>query len=200
MRAAAIRPRSRRACPPSRMPVRRLPRIALATASMTLRRDRGWSSRLRWRRGFGAFLPGDVSGHDQGRHLTGGSGGGGDRVDRVASELFGAARCPHPRGHVARDRLDVGLQRGVVLRVVRGVSAHDVHHRRPWRGARCGGSPARSRAPVRGAAGSRRARPPSARSHRRPRSRRPRTGSGPSASPASNPAPRRSGSPRYPGS
>ena len=83
-----------------------------------------------WRR-FGAVLPRDVGGHDQRRHLTGRAGSGGDRLNSVAGELLSAARRPYPRRNVARDRLDIGLQRRVVLSVVRGVIAHYVEQRDP---------------------------------------------------------------------
>ena len=98
-------------------------------------RGPGRNSKLwRWR-WFGAVLPRDVGGHDQRCHLAGRASGRGDRLSCVAGELFSAPRCPHPCRNVARDRLDIGLQRGVVLSVVRRVIAHDVEqgHPRPAR-------------------------------------------------------------------
>ena len=55
--------------------------------------------------------------------------GGGDRVGGVLRDLRRVRGRADPRRHGAGDRLDVALQRCVVLRVVRGVVAHDVDHR-----------------------------------------------------------------------
>ena len=90
------------------------------------RRSKPW----RWLR-FGAVLPRDVGGHDQRCHLAGRASSRGDRLNSVAGELLSATRRPYPRRNVARERLDIGLQRRVVLSVVRGVIAHYVEQRDP---------------------------------------------------------------------
>ena len=200
MRAAACSPCPRSASPPSKIQTGR----CCGAGSPPPR----WSRRTRPAvpraelapRPAAHLLPGHVSGHDQRRHLAGRPNGGGDRLDRVAAELLGASRRPDPRRDVARDRLDVGLQRRVVLSVIGGVVADDAEHRDL-------GAPSvvEVRQPV-GEPGSevqqrrRRRAPTSARSRRRLRSRRPRTGSEPRASPAPSRARRRSGSQTYPGS
>ncbi len=101
-----------------------------------------------------------------------------------------------PFRHVASDGLDVRLELGVVLRVVRRVVPDDVDDRRSSPCARCAGSRGRCRVPGRGAAASPRGRRRSGRSRLRPRSRPPRRSRARLASPAPSRARPRSASPR----
>ncbi len=77
-----------------------------------------------------ALAPRDVGGQDQRRDLTGRTVRGGHRVGRVGADLAGLRRPADEPRHVARHRLDVGLELRVVLLVVRRVVADDVDDRR----------------------------------------------------------------------
>jgi len=77
----------------------------------------------------GAVAPGDVGGEDQGGDLAG--PGGRDRAHRVLGQVARGTAAVHPAGYGAGQRLDVGLQGGVVADVTGGVRADDDHHRGP---------------------------------------------------------------------
>ena len=150
--------------------------------------------------GVTAVGPAHVGRQDQRGHLTGRADRRGDRVGGVAGDGLGAVGGADPARHVARDGLDVALELGVVLLVVGGVVADDVHDRREGLAGvvQVGEGVAEARA--RGAAGWPRAARRSARSRRPRRWPRPRRARAPRASPARRRARPRSASPRCPGS
>ena len=81
------------------------------------------------RRNRAALGPRDVRRKDQRRDLPRRAERGGDRGRGVGAGVLGGRAAPDPGRDVARDRLDVGLERRVVLLVVRRVVADDRHHR-----------------------------------------------------------------------
>ena len=74
--------------------------------------------------------PGDVGRHDQRGDLAGRLAGGLHRAGAVGCDRPGARRGVHPPRHRSGEPDDVRRQRRVVLRVVGGVVADDVHDRR----------------------------------------------------------------------
>ena len=77
-----------------------------------------------------ALAPRDVGRQHERRDLTGRTERRGHRVGRVRADLAGLRRPADEPRHVARHRLDVGLELRVVLLVVRRVVADDVDDRR----------------------------------------------------------------------
>ena len=75
-----------------------------------------------------ALTPGNVGGQDQRRDVPGGAGGG-DGLGGVGGHVGDGSGAAHPSRDGAGDRVDVGLQRRVVLLVERGVVTHDDEHR-----------------------------------------------------------------------
>ena len=108
---------------------------AAVTQSARDRLHRGGEIRLRRRRRdrrrqrLGSLGPRHVRRQDQRRHLSRRPLGGDNRLDSVAGQAGRACRGPDPARDVACDRLDVGLQRRVVLDVLGGVVADDVDER-----------------------------------------------------------------------
>ena len=75
------------------------------------------------------LAPGEIGGHNQGRHFPGGPSAAATAAD-AASPMPTARQRPHPARNWARESLDIGRQGSVVAQVLRGMLAHDVDYRR----------------------------------------------------------------------
>ncbi len=94
-------------------------------------RRRGGSSPGSWRRGSAGRLgPRGVRRKDERGDATRRAEGGGHRFGGVGGHVVGPRRAAVPARDGPGDGRDVGLERRVVLAVVRGMVADHVHHRR----------------------------------------------------------------------